>query len=153
MRATINIFDNLITFLLAHKIAGRIRYFKILYTAHNYFEQLVIGDVINNVFIVFTIVFIEWKNFVLGCFLLRCELTSIWYFVRPSVCQKTNPSDTAVRVAERQSILRILDSYHRVFIKYCFFFKNFKIYSGLWPLSDFRQVCTQDFILEPLNGG
>ena len=23
---------------------------------------------------------------------------------------------------------------YRVFIKYCFFFEDFKIYSGLWPL-------------------
>ena len=37
--------------------------------------------------------------------------------------------------------------YYRVFIKYCgFFFENFKIYSGLWPLSISSRcqcVCTQ----------
>ena len=28
-----------------------------------------------------------------------------------------------------------VNEYYRVFIKYCVFFEDFKIYSGLWPLS------------------
>ena len=28
---------------------------------------------------------------------------------------------------------------YRVFIKYCVFFENFKIYSGLWPLTVFQR--------------
>ena len=31
---------------------------------------------------------------------------------------------------------------NRVFIKYCVFFENFKIYSGLWSLSVFLGVYT-----------
>ena len=44
-----------------------------------------------------------------------------------------------------KNILATFSFNYRVFIKYCFFFEDFKIYSGLWPLSVSPRfsVCTQ----------
>ena len=43
--------------------------------------------------------------------------------------------------------LRFLFCKYRMFIKYCVFFENFKIYSGLWPLLVFQRC-----VNGPLNG-